>query len=158
MNQIDPAFFKPFIEGALNTLKVQCKTDASHDHPYFKGAKLQPPFAIAGMIEIASSTFTGSITLYFSESVFLGIMTRMLDEPFTEITDDLQDGVAELLNIIYGSAKITLNQNGHQIQKAIPTVVRGEKLQEAIESKLKTLVLPFKTDLGEFHIEICLAN
>jgi len=59
------------------------------------------------------------------------------------------------LNIIYGSAKVALNEKGHQIQKAIPTVVRGEKLLTTHLSHSKVIVLPFKTDLGDFQIEIC---
>jgi chemotaxis protein CheX len=151
MPQIDASFFKPFVEGTLKTFKVQCKTDASHESPFFKGTKPEPTFAIAGVIDIASVTFTGRISLCLPEPVFLGMMERMLEEPFPEITPELQDGVAELLNMIFGQAKVTLNEQGHTIQKAIPKVVTGDELNG---NGAKVIVLPFKTDLGVFHIEI----
>jgi hypothetical protein len=48
-------------------------------------------------------------------------MGKMLGEEFKAITQDLQTGAAELLNIIFGSAKVVLNEQGYAIQKAIPT-------------------------------------
>lgn len=155
MAQLDVAFFKPFVEGAMNTLKTQCSIDVNIEKPFIKGQKPQPEFAIAGVIGITSPSFNGTITLCFPEKVFLGAMSRMLGEEFKEITNDLQDGVAELLNIIFGQAKIILNQQGHSIQKAIPTVVRGQNISTRSMTKALVMVLPFKTDLGEFHIEIC---
>ncbi len=155
MSQLDTSFFKPFIEGALNTIKVQCNLSAVGESPYIKGTKPDLNIAIAGIIGITSPKFTGSITLCFPEKVFLGMMERMLGEPFKEITSDLQDGVAELLNIIFGHAKVILNSQGHTIQKAIPTIIRGEKIQTTQMSKAKTFVLPFKSELGDFCVEIC---
>ncbi len=151
MPQIDASFFKPFVEGTLKTFQVQCKTDASHGAPFIKGTKPEPIFAIAGVIDISSSTFCGRISLCLTEAVFLGMMERMLDEPFKEITPELQDGVAELLNMIFGQAKVVLNEQGHTIQKAIPTVLRADQL---VATQAKVVVLPFNTDLGIFHIEI----
>src|SRR5271170_5183018 len=128
MTQLDVRFFKPFVEGAINTLQTQCSLPVSSGKPFLKGQQPQPDFAIAGVIGITSASFNGTITLCFPEKVFLGAMSKMLGEEFTEITQGLQDGVAELLNIIFGQAKIVLNQQGHSIQKAIPTVVRGKNI------------------------------
>ena len=155
MSQLDTSFFKPFIEGALNTIKVQCSLPVTGGAPYIKGPESTLDIAIAGVIGITSEKFTGNITLCFPEKVFLGMMERMLGEPFKEITSELQDGVAELLNIIFGHAKVILNAQGHTIQKAIPTVIRGQKIQTSQMSKSKTFVLPFNSELGPFCIEIC---
>jgi len=155
MSHLDANFFKPFIDGAMKTLQISCQIASTPGKPFFKGSAVQPDFSIAGIIGITSQKFTGTITLCFPASVFLGAMNNMLGEKYTEITDELQDGVAELLNIIYGQAKVVLNQQGHNVEKAIPTIVRGEKLRTSILSSSPVMVLPFKTDLGEFHIEIC---
>ncbi len=155
MSQLDVRFFKPFVEGAMNTLKTQCGLTAQAQKPFIKGQQPQPDIAIAGIIGITSTAFNGTITLCFPEAVFLGAMSKMLGEEFKEVTNDLQDGVAELLNIIFGQAKVVLNHQGHTIQKAIPTVVRGEKLSTRSMSTSLVIVLPFKTELGEFIIEVC---
>jgi len=155
MSQLDTSFFKPFIEGTLNTIQVQCNLKATGEVPYIKGTRPLMDVAIAGNIGITSPKFNGSITLCFPEKVFLGMMERMLGERFPEITAELQDRVAELLNIIFGHAKVILNNQGHTIQKAIPMVIRGANIQTIQMSKNKTFVLPFSTERGPFSIEIC---
>ncbi|MGK5086379.1 chemotaxis protein CheX [Bdellovibrionota bacterium FG-2] len=155
MSQLDVKFFKPFVDGTIHTLKIQCSLEAKHDKPFVKGQKEQPPFEIAGVIGLTSQAFTGSITICFPEKVYLTMMSNMLGETFTAITKDLQDGAAELLNIIFGQAKSVLNQQGYTIQKAIPTVVRGTNLTTTQLGGGPVIVLPFLTSVGEFHIEIC---
>lgn len=153
---LDAKFFKPFIDGTLNTLKIQCGVEVKPEKPFLKGKAIQQPeFAIAGVIGITSDAFNGSITLCFPEGVFLLIMSKMLGENFQEINNDLQDGAAELLNIIFGQAKIALNNQGYTIQKAIPTVVRGKQITTSFNSKGPVMVIPFRVETGEFHVEIC---
>ncbi len=155
MSNLDVKFFKPFVDGTQNTLKVQCNLESSHDKPFIKGTRDQPIFDIAGVIGITSTTFNGSITICFPKNVYLKIIGNMLGETFTEITPDLRDGAAELLNIIFGSAKVVLNQQGYNIQKALPSVISGHDLQTSTgNGRNKVMVLPFKTSEGEFHIEI----
>ena len=155
VGQLDAKFFKPFIEGAINTLKIQCGLTATTEKPFIKGQTPQPDFAIAGMIGITSVGFNGSITICFPKAVFLGVMSKMLGEECKEITEDLQDGVAELLNMIFGQAKIVLNAQGHAIQMAIPSVVRGDKISTRSMSKSTVIVMPIMTPVGEFHVEVC---
>jgi chemotaxis protein CheX len=155
VSQLNPQFFKPFVDGTVNTLKLTCSMDATPLKPFIKGTQAQPPFEIAGVIGLTSTGFTGTITLCFPDAVFLELMSNMLGEKFAVITDELQDGAAELLNMIFGQAKIVLNQQGHTIQKAIPTVIRGKSLHTTVLGKSTVMVLPFKTQSGEFHIEIC---
>ena len=154
MTKVDVSFFKPFIDGTLKTLKIQCNLEATHAKPFIKGTQPQPDFEIAGVIGITSSSFNGTITLCFPKNVYLKIMNNMLGEVFTEISKDLQDGAAELLNIIFGSAKVILNEQGHTIQKAIPTVICGKGLSTSHMGRGSVMVLPFTTSEGEFHIEI----
>ncbi len=154
MPKLDAQFFKPFIDGTLSTLKVSCLTEAKPGKPFIKGSQKQPAFEIAAVIGLTSSGFIGNITLCFTGDLYLQLMSRMLGEEFKELTHELQDGAAELLNIIFGHAKVVLNSQGHTIQKAIPTVIRGHALETTHLGKQKLIVLPFTTDVGEFHIEI----
>ena len=158
MDQLDASFIRPFVDGTVNTLNVSCNIKAVHAKPFIKGTVPQPSFDIAGVIGLTSQKFTGSITICFPSIVFLTIMSNMLGEKYTAINKDLQDGAAELLNMIFGHAKAVLNQQGHTIQKAIPTVIAGTDLQTSHTSKGKVMVLPFKTEVGEFHIEISTAE
>jgi CheY-specific phosphatase CheX len=151
---MDVRFFKPFVEATIKTLKVQCNTDATHEKPFIKGTKPQPDFDLAAVIALTSNAFNGTITLSFTKSTFLGVMSGMLGEKYEEITPELEDGAAELLNIIFGQAKLTLTQEGYTVEKAIPTVIRGAGLKTKIASSQPVIVLPFATASGIFEIEI----
>ncbi|MDR3608377.1 MAG: chemotaxis protein CheX [Oligoflexia bacterium] len=151
---MDALFFKPFVEGTLRTLRVQCNLEAKHEKPFIKGKAPQPQFDIAAVIGVTSSAFNGTITICFPEAVFLQLMSNMLGEKQTEITKDLEDGAAELLNIIFGQAKIVLTGQGYTVEKAIPTVIRGTNLKTSHSADHPVIVLPFKTSAGEFDIEI----
>ncbi len=50
----------------------------------------------------------------------------MLGEKHTQINAEVSDAVGEMTNMIYGSAKTTLNQLGYNFEMAIPTVISGD--------------------------------
>lgn len=157
MTKLDVNFFKPFIDGTLQTLKIQCSLEAKPGKPYFKGKgpTNRPSYDIAAIIGLSSTAFSGTISLCFPKAVFLTIMNNMLGEKLEEITDELQDGAAELLNIIFGHAKRILNSQNYDIQKAIPSILRGQNIQSHYLTKEPIITLPFLTQSGEFCIEIC---
>jgi chemotaxis protein CheX len=152
--KIDVNFINPFIDGALETLKVQCSSSAQAGKPFIKGQGPTITTDIAAVIGLTSAAFSGSIAICFPQVVFLTIMERMLGEKNSTITKELEDGASELLNIIFGQAKRNLNQKGYAIQKAIPTIIRGQELQVRHLTPSSTLVLPFQLDVGTFHIEV----
>lgn len=155
MSRLDPRFFKPFVDGTVRTLKVQCSLDTKLGTFFEKGTRPQPPFSIASVITLSSNVFNGTITLCFPKEVFLKIMEKMLGEPYTEITPEVRDGAGELLNIIFGQAKTVLSDQGYKVDKAIPNVFTGEGIATAVLSSSPVIVIPFVSDVGEFQIEIC---
>lgn len=152
----DTTFINSFIKGAIHTLKVQCSIDVVSHKPYIlnPGEHSKMGFEIAGLIGITSSDFQGSIAICFPEKTFLAIMGKMLGDQFTEINKDLEDGAGELMNIVYGTAKSVLNDQGYTLQKALPSVIRGQKIRMRHAGTGTTLVLPFESDVGKFEIEI----
>lgn len=153
--KMDVSFINPFVEGTIHVLKVQCQTDSAPTKPLLKGqAGFQSRTDIAGIIGITSQKFTGSIAICFPEKVFLNLMSKMLGEEFTEITNDLEDGAGELLNMIFGHAKKILNENGHSIEKALPTVVRAANLNLNHAGSQDSIILPFMVGELSFFMEI----
>jgi chemotaxis protein CheX len=152
--KLDVSFVNPFVQGAIETLKVQCSMEIKPGRPFVKGKGPEISSDIAGVLGLTSQTFKGSIALVFPEKVFLAIMTNMLGEPQTAITKDLEDGAAELLNIIFGFAKRVLNDGGHTIEKALPSIVRGQGPDAKQLTPKTVIVLPFETPAGVFQIEV----
>jgi chemotaxis protein CheX len=150
--KLNVEFVNPFVEAALKTLSIQCQTEAAAGKMYLGSGN--PKADIIGSIGIISPAFRGSIALCFPAATFLGLMGRMLGETYKEITAELQDGAGELLNIIFGQAKIALNERGYAMEKAIPTVIRGQSLDVRALVSSPTVVLPFETPVGNFFIEV----
>ncbi len=151
---IDVEFINPFIDAALKTMEIQCSLQATAGKPFIKGRMAQERIDIAAVIALTSPVFSGSMAICFPKTVFLGLMTRMLGEPYSEITPEVEDGASEILNITFGQAKVILNEKGYGLEKAIPTIVVGENIAVKHMTRTATIVLPFESDLGRFYIEI----
>ena len=154
MLKLSKEFIDAFVEGTQKTLGIQCSMSITPQKPFLKGTQPEPEIALTGIIGMSSNRFIGNVHLSFTESAFIGIMNNMMGESFSKIPDDLTSGAAELLNIIYGSAKSILNQQGYNIKTAIPTVVRGHLIYTKSITAGPTLVLPFTTEFGDFFLEI----
>ena len=150
---LNVAFINPFLAAAQKTLEVQCKTKVKVLTPFLKKEQTAN-VAIAGVLSLISNGFSGSIVLCFPQAVFLKIYENMFGEKHDAITPELEDAAGELLNIIYGMAKIELNSKGYNFQKALPTVMAGEKLKIRQSGSMPAVVIPLETDVGPFHIEI----
>jgi len=151
---LDTNFINPFILGAVQALKVQGGLQVEGGKPFLKGKEPMPPISIAGQLGLTSTQFKGALTISFEEKVYLKMMSFMLGEEFTEITPDIQDGAAEILNIIYGSAKSQLNPKGYTFDRAIPTVVRGADLQTSHGRAIPSIIIPIRSEFGFAFIEI----
>jgi chemotaxis protein CheX len=146
-------FINPFLAATQKTLDVQCKTKTSPKTPFLKKESM-PNMAIVGVLSLASKSFNGSIVLCFPQTVFLKIYENMFGEKHEKISAEMEDAAAELLNIIYGQAKIELNSKGYDFQKALPTVMTGDKMSVRHSGARPAVVIPFETDFGLFHVEI----
>jgi chemotaxis protein CheX len=154
--QVDTSFIKPFVDGTKETLATLCSFTATAGKPFLKKSGPTIEIDIAGVIGLTSSAFRGSITISFPEKVFLSIMGAMLGETYDKITDEIEDGAAELMNIIFGHAKRVLNARGHDIDKAIPTIARGQSLKLSSLTKSEVVVMPFTIEPGTFYIEVAI--
>lgn len=149
---IDVGFINPFLAATVKTLTVQTNTPAKALKPFLK-KEILPGIAIAGVLTLISKDRAGSVVLCFSESVFLKIYENMFAEKHATINAEVQDAAGELLNIIYGQAKLELNKLGHEFQPALPTVLVADQLKIR-QSGSPAVVVPFETAHGNFHLEI----
>jgi chemotaxis protein CheX len=155
--KLDVEFINPFLAATLKTLEVQASTKATPGKPFLKEGGSASAGDISGVIGITADKFNGSVVISFPEQTFLKIMSRMLGEEFTVLNKEIADGAGELTNIIFGQAKITLNEKGYGIKMAIPSVISGKNHVVHGVTKGPVVMLPFETDLGPFFIEISLS-
>ncbi|MFP5386917.1 MAG: chemotaxis protein CheX [Bacteriovoracia bacterium] len=155
---IDSNFINPFLSATLNVLKVQAEISAEAGKIYRKKAGEEMIGDVSGVIGIVSDTFNGSVSITFPEATFLKIMSAMLGEEYTVLDKDLLDGAGEITNMIFGQAKIKLNDRGYGIKMALPQVISGKNHTLTSLSKGPTVVVPFKSTAGDFFVEVFLSE
>lgn len=154
--KLDVDFINPFIESAVKTLNALCGVkNIEAAKPYLLNEEEVLNIDISGTLAITSPYFRGSIAISFPNDVYKTMVNQMLEEAQDEINIDNQDGAAEIINIIFGQTKAVLNTRGYSLQRAIPSVMRGENHKIYQNSKIPILLVPFKSDAGEFFIQIC---
>lgn len=149
----DKRLINAFVDGVIKTLKTIAQTDATPGKPF-----IEPQFVlkgeIAGMVGMVAPPLKGTLLISYGKDSIFHILENMLGEKHTQIDAEVSDAVGEMTNMIYGSAKTTLNQMGYNFEMAIPTVISGDfKIVHA--DKGATLVIPFNLKNGStFYVEI----
>lgn len=154
---LDAAFIDPFLRATIKVLDLQATTKVTPGKPYVRKPTEKLLGDISGTIGLTSDTFSGSVVISFPAPTFLKVMSRMLGEEFKELNEDLYDGAGELTNIIFGQAKIVLNEQNYKIQTALPSIIVGSDHSVLSPLKGPRVVVPFESDAGSFAIEICLS-
>lgn len=154
---LDTDFINPFLSATMEVLKVQANTESKSGKIYVKQEKKHSG-DISGVIGIVSESFNGTVVISFPEATFLKIISRMLGENYTELTQEIIDGASELTNMVVGQAKAVLNVKGYGIKTALPSVVTGKDHNVSSLTQGPIVVVPFDSDVGSFFIEICLSE
>jgi chemotaxis protein CheX len=156
--KLDTEFINPFLDATLHVLDIQAQIKAKPGKLCLKKNDGEFLSDISGIIGIVSDSFNGSVVISFPEKTFLKVMSSMLGDNYTEINKDILDGAGEITNMIFGQAKISLNEKGYGIKTALPSVVHGKNHILTAQTKGPIVVIPFESTAGNFHVEICLSN
>lgn len=121
----DKSLINAFIDGVIRTLSEMTNTKATPQRPNIE-QKTPTKGEVAGIIGMVSQGIKATLLLSFTKDCALQILENMLGEKYSEINGEVQDAIGELTNIIYGSAKTSLNKSGYDFQMSIPTVIVGQ--------------------------------
>lgn len=153
---MDANLVNPFIEATLNILETTASIQATPGKPYLK----KDPMArgdITGVIRL-SGKLNATVSLSFSKSGILAIVSNMFGEPLDELNDEIKDAVGEIANMISGQVTNTIAQTGIACKASLNSVILEAKHQIPHIGKYPAVALPFETDAGEFTIEVCFEN
>jgi chemotaxis protein CheX len=75
-------------------------------------------------------------------------------EELKELNDDVKDAIGEFANIVVGNARNKLVDDGLDVTMSTPTIIVGTDHEISHPQNIPFLVIPFKTDLGLFQINI----
>lgn len=151
-NAIEADFINPFLKGVVHVIKTMANVDCKPGKPFLKSANT-PKGDVSGIIGMAAENLKGNMALVFPKSCILKIVSSMLYEEFTEITDDVVDALGELTNQICGQAKKGLGEKGYRFEMAIPTMIKGTGHTVDHMTKSPIVAIPFTMPEGTFHCE-----
>ncbi len=107
---------------------------------------------VSGIVTLTQEKIEGTLIVTFPKATIFGILAKMYRKPFTEVNQSVKLGVGELTNIIYGVVKANLNKDGFQFKMAVPSVVIGDQHTVIPFDSGPTMIVPFTTELGPFHV------
>lgn len=149
---MDVRYINPFIESTLYVLKTLASTSVNSGKPYLK----EGPVAkgdVSGVIGLIGEV-KGTVSVSFEEASILPIVSNMFGEKQTELNDEIVDAVGEIANMISGQARQKLELLGRNLKAAIPTVIIGKNHTISHITNQKIIAIPFRTENGEFTIEV----
>ncbi len=155
---MDAELINPFLSSTKNVLKTMAHTDVVPQKPSVKN-HTKAIGDITGIVGMASDKLSGSMILSFSKSCILHILAKMFNEPVKDAIDnEVVDAVGELTNMICGGVKAELSKKDHNFNIATPTMIKGKGVEISYQNSAPTIVIPFKTDNGDFVIEANLGS
>jgi chemotaxis protein CheX len=151
---LDVKIINPFINATLNVLETMAFIKSEAQKPYLKKDNVAKG-DISGIVGLTGET-NGTVFITFDEPCIVKVVSNMFGEEITEINDDIKDAVGELTNMISGQARKELEEIGKVFQGAIPSVVSGKNHELIPVTGGPKIAVPFKTEFGNFIIEVVL--
>ena len=110
--------------------------------------------SVSGIIGMAG-LYKGMLAIHLPEHVAMAITSNFLGMEVDQINADVQDAVGELANMLGGSLKTALSDNGKDIQLSIPSAVCGsEYTLDCSTNKTSGVFVPFALPEGDFLVEL----
>ena len=151
---MDVKLLNPFIEATCHVLSSMALTTATAGTPYLK-KDARARGDVTGIVGLIGEA-RGTISMSFTESCILSIVSTMFGEEMTEINDEVKDAVGEILNIVSGQARQKLETMGRLLKGSIPTVISGRNHTITHITRQPIVAVPFESEKGSFTIEICI--
>ncbi len=145
-------FLKIFTEATKKILQDFCGlADIQHGKPKLLKKDEVIPYSVRGSIELKSDFFEGTYFIHLDQTTYLKIVNRLLLTNDKEITDENKDFAGEIVNMIYGQAKIDLNLGGYNFDKAFP---KYEILPDSLNTNHSIVQLELSTNEGKIEMLI----
>ncbi|MCP5106921.1 MAG: chemotaxis protein CheX [bacterium] len=149
---MDVKYINPFIESILNNLEQMAAIKAEKlDLSVTREARTV--MEVSGVIGLSGGV-KGSAIVSFPKAIALAVASAMFMEELTEINEDVKDAIGEFANIFVGNARNKLVDEGLNITISTPTIIVGKDHEISHPQAIPFLVIPFKTDLGTFQVNI----
>ncbi len=142
-------------ESLLNAMQIQAKSPTTIGE-IDCSAKESKLFDYSATIDIESKSFSGLVVLSIPEMALIQLVSQMTKKSLNQITPEIENGVAELLNITVGAAKRALNLRGYSVVVSSLPVYYPPEFRGALAytDDFSLAVVPATIAAGEMVLEI----
>lgn len=109
---------------------------------------------VSGLVGLTQDHLEGNLVMAFPESSIYALLSRVYARDFHTIDRVVQEGAAELANMVYGHVKMAMNGRGHGLKMTLPTVVVGHQHSILSADSSRALIAAFEFDSNRFHVVI----
>lgn len=148
---MDVNYINPFIEAVDSVFTTMLSMQPKRAGIKVSTEQSNEP-RITSLVGI-SGKISGVVVLRFPPPTALGLVGRLSGSEYTDVNDEVVDGVSELVNMVAGAAKAKLNHDP-PLQLGLPTVVEGSGYKLKYPSKSVWLEVSFQCDAGPFSMEV----
>jgi chemotaxis protein CheX len=146
-------YINPFIESVHDLFLAMLSCEAKRGDINLS-KEIPPCRDIVALIGLSGQT-RGIVALSFPVTTALAMVGRLLKSEVLVVDETVKDGVAEIVNIVAGGAKVKLGlKDGPPIELSLPTVVRGNSYSVDYPSRSIWLDIPFTSELGPFSLRV----
>jgi chemotaxis protein CheX len=147
-------YVNPFLAASVNLFGEYLGIKVTSASPYL----LKDPqdlFEVSGIIGLAGET-TGAVVLSFPRETAMAVVGRLSGKTYLGLTNEVLDGVGELVNIIAGNAKKDLEE--FRIVISLPGVIVGTSYRIKWPDGIPVIAIPFESDLGRFSVNVSMRD
>lgn len=148
---MDVSYINPFIEAVDSVFTTMLNVKPQRNGLKVSDGNVQGP-SITSLVGL-SGQVSGVVALRFPPETALQLAGRMLGTEMTAVNDEVTDAVAELVNMVAGSAKAKFHLEP-PLQLGLPTVVDGTGYRLKYPSKSVWLEVRFTSNAGRFTMEV----
>lgn len=139
----------PFVQATRTVLEMSTGVKATFGAPFRKAA---PYFKsdVSGIINLFGELM-GAVVISMPRRTADRMVAALVGAETPIESPLFADAIGELANMIVGSAKKDLNVLA---SITLPTVIVGDGHCTPVMGEIACIVIPFKSDLGEFNVEV----
>ena len=149
---MDARLINPFVSAVQNVFRTMVSVEVRVGKPYIK-ANGSCSADVSGVIGLSGDA-TGCAVLSFPEAVACRTASSFAGVEIGVDHPEFADAIGELANMVAGNAKKDLC--GLRCGISLPSVVIGHEHVVSQSQTAPRLVVPCKTTLGDFFLEVAL--
>lgn len=153
--KVDVSLINPFIAATTNAMEMMAMVKPARKKVYLKTDNVLIG-DISGIMGL-SGDVNGSIIVSFQKPTACKVIGNMLGTEFTDINDEVKDGIQEIVNLVAGQAKTMLADTEYHFNISIPTCIIGSNHQVNHKKGVPCIVAEFELDGDPFTVEVSIA-